>query len=158
MFFGTVSDKARSHTSRRLAKAKREDYATRTFEPIIMQKDLQGYAARGGLVPFVPFCAIRTYLLLATQIPQSGMRTSHSLCEWEFVPFGYDIKEETPHEVVLKLCANRIQGYAARGGLVPFVPFCAFRAFLLLATQIPQSGMRTSHSHSEWEFVPLGTK
>lgn len=54
-------------------------------------------------MPFVPFCAIRTYLLLATQIPQSGMRTSLSQSEREFVPFGYDIKEKTPHEVVFSL-------------------------------------------------------
>ena len=116
----------------------------------------QGYAARGKFLQFVPFCAIRTFLLLATQIPQSGMRTSLSLCEREFVPFGYDIKGKTPHKVVLKLCANRIQGYAARGKFLQFVPFCAIITFLLLATQIPQSGMRTSLSQSEREFVPFG--
>ena len=32
---------------------------------------IQGYAARGKSLPFVPFCAIGTYLLLATQIPQA---------------------------------------------------------------------------------------
>ena len=58
--------------------------------------------------------------------------------------------------MVLKHSANRFQGYAARGGLVPFVPFCATKASLLLATQIPQSGMRTSLSQSEREFVPFG--
>ena len=116
----------------------------------------QGYAARGNFLQFVPFCAIRTFPLLATQIPQSGMRTSLSLREREFVPFGYDIKEKTPHKVVLKLCANRIQGYAARDRFLQFVPFCAIRTFLLLATQIPLSGMRTSHSLREREFVPFG--
>ena len=27
---------------------------------------------------------------------------SNSQSEWQFVPFGYDIKEKTPHKVVLK--------------------------------------------------------
>ena len=69
---------------------------------------------------------------------------------------GYEIKEKTPHKVVLKLCANRLQGYAARDRFLQFVPFCATKASMLLATQIPQSGMRTSLSQSEREFVPFG--
>ena len=43
------------------------------------------------------------------------MKAFLSQSEREFVPFGYDIKGKTPHKVVLRLCANRIQGYAARG-------------------------------------------
>ena len=64
------------------------------------------------------------FLLLATQIPQAVCEHPYALLR-EFVPFGYDRKEKTPRRVVLKLCAKFIQGYAARGKFLPFVPLLA---------------------------------
>ena len=61
----------------------------------------------------------------------------------EFVPIGNQ-KEKTPHEVVLYPYAKTIQGYAARGEFLLYVPFLCNATLLILATQIPLCGMRTS--------------
>ena len=50
----------------------------------------------------------------------------------------------------VKALRYSIQGYAARGEFVPFVPVGATLRSLRLATQIPQSGMRTLRVRSLW--------
>ena len=56
----------------------------------------------------------------------------------EFVSFG-NIKTKKHHARWCEPCDVSLQGYAARGKLVPFVPLGHYSGYLLLAAQIPQA-------------------